>query len=331
MNGRRNVGRDWGALAIGIAVAIAASGMATTGRAGVPLAMPVDGVARRLGFGTEDVGLLPSGRAAARPLDVQADSELSAEGVVLLEAPVDVVVEAFRDLSILQRAGLTEASGKFSAEPSIQDLAPLQIPASDVAQLAKARAGNADVKLSGAELTALGSRGEVAIADAYKLALVRRIMLWKQQGLAGLGVYHDKKRPVCQKEATTRLLDRIRANAAGEPMKEVDSFQYWAVERIGDFKPLVQLTHVSIHRGPSGARIETVQLYASHYCDALVTSVELVPVTTNGVDATLMRLTFRAEMDSLGGVLGGLKRKIGRSRVVEHVAAGLERIRAAVS
>ena len=98
MNGRRNVGRDWGALAIGIAVAVAATGMASVGRAGVPLAMPVDGAAKRLGFGTEDVGLLTSGRAAARPLDVSADSELSAEGVVILDAPIDTVIEAFRDL-----------------------------------------------------------------------------------------------------------------------------------------------------------------------------------------------------------------------------------------
>jgi hypothetical protein len=331
MRGRRTRVLHWSALLIGFAVVATATGARGAGRTGAPVRLPLGGAAERLGFAAEHVDKLATGRAAARPLDVAGEAELSAEGVVVLEAPIDEVVAAFQDLSILRRAGLTEKSGKFSATPTVSDMSALEVPASDVAELAKARVGNADIKLSGPEVAAVRGQTGSSLAESYKQALVRRVQAWQTHGIDGLGTYDDKKRKVCQKEATSKLLERIRAATRDASFEQVDAFQYWAVERIGDFKPLVQVSHVTVQRGPAGARIETIQLYASHYCEALVTSIDLVPIQTVAGEATMMRLTFRAQMDSMGGLLGGLKRRIGRSRVVEHVAEGLERIRGAVN
>jgi len=78
-------------------------------------------------------------------------------------------------------------------------------------------------------------------------------------------------------------------------------------------------------------RLETVQLYASHYCNGVVTSVDLMPVATANGPQTLMRLSFRVRMDSLGGMFGGFKRHVGRGKIVDQVAAGLELVRRAVA
>jgi hypothetical protein len=59
-----------------------------------------------------------------------------------------------------------------------------------------------------------------------------------------------------------------------------------------------------------------------------VTSIDLIALP-GPTDATLVRLTFRAQVDGFGGLMGAVKRKVGRSKMVEQLAAGLERMRSA--
>ncbi len=286
------------------------------------------GAVDRLGFAADDVASLAAGKAAARQLDTEHDAELAAMGVVVLNASVDDVVESFRDLSILRRSGMAACAGRFSAQPTVDDLACLPIPDADLAVLPKAKAGDSDVKLSESEIAAIQTAEGTTMDLVFKNALVGRVNAWQQNGVDGLGSYSDKKRRVTQSEITTGLLTSLRAQRAGE-VKHVETFEYWAVEQFGNFKPLVDVNSISIYSGPGFARIETTQLYASHYCDGLVTGFDLIPIQDQAGPATLLRLTFRVRMDSLGGIFGGLKRKIGRGKIVEQVADGLERIRTA--
>jgi len=326
----RGVVRVVSALATVASIGIVQASWAMAGGSGAAKPAPLDRAVNTLGFAVEDVATLASGRATARQLETMDESELGAVGVVLLAAPVDSVVDSFRDLSILRRSGMAECAGRFSADPTIDDLACLDVPSGDLEQLPKARVGDSDVKLSDVEIGRFGRNLADDSDVEFKKALMRRVVSWQQNGIAGLANYADKKRRVMQSDVTSDLVKTLETERP-DGLEPVESFQYWAVERFGSFKPMVDVNNMSVLRGAGMVRLETVQLYASHYCNGVVTSVDLMPVSTETGPQTLMRLSFRVRMDSLGGMFGGFKRHVGRGKIVDQVAAGLELVRHAVA
>jgi hypothetical protein len=285
----------------------------------------------RLGFAKSDVATLVAGDAAARALDAADDSELSAMGVVVLPAPIDEVIARFSDLSLLEESGMAVVARRFSAEPATSDLAALDLPDEDAHGLLKAKVKDSDVKLSADEISQIRGKVPPSNVELFKQALIERLVAYRAAGVDGLGTYADKKEIVRQTEISRELLERLGATRpADEQLAPADRFQYWSLVKFGDFKPLVEMNDVAIYRGERTARIETIQLYASHYCESLVTGIDLVELPGKGGPATLMRLTFRAQVDSLGGLFGGIKRSIGRSRLVDNLSAGLGRVRETV-
>ncbi len=88
------------------------------------------------------------------------------------------------------------------------------------------------------------------------------------------------------------------------------------------------VTHVVLRRADAigtGARVAaSMQLYASHYFDAAV-GITLVWPAGSGSTLTYYN---RSRVDTFGGVLGGLVRRIVRSRArstLESVLAALQR------
>lgn len=314
-----------------VVVAWVVQGVAVASSGGAPArAVALQGAVAKLGFGEADVAALAQGRATARTIESSNEAELAAVGLVVLPASVDAVTASFSDLTLLEQAGMVVEAQRFTPDGGVGELAPLELPGNDAKNLLKAKVADSDVKLSGAEIASIRGRVPPAHVESYKRALADRLAAWRQSGLDGLGTYADKKRLVVQTDVSKAMLAEVLATRPGGPLHLADDFQYWAVVKIGDFKPLVELNHVSLYRGNGFARIETVQIYASHYCEGLVTSVDLVELPATNGAATLMRLTFRAQVDALGGFFGGLKRSIGKSRVVEQVAHGLERVRSTV-
>lgn len=307
-----------------VTVALAASA-ATAGTSSRAAAL--EGTALKLGFEAKDAIALARGQVAAKPLEPGCDSELSAMGAVVLPASIDEIVTRFSDLSLLVESGMVVAAHRFSDSPSLDDLAALEIPEEDAKGLVKAKVSDSDVKLSPTEIAALHGRVPPTHIELYKRALLQRLAEWKREGVEGLGTYADKKRPVDQTEVSKELLEQLSAMRPNESLARTDAFEYWATVKFADFKPLVEVNHVSVYRGDGVARIETVQIYASHYCESLVTAVDLYELPPQHGSATLMRLTFRARVDALGGIFGGLKRSIGRGRVVGNLETGLLRVR----
>jgi hypothetical protein len=293
--------------------------------AGAPV-VTIQDAAAKLGL-TADVTALAAGRATARPLDTENDAELCASGAIIIDVPADVLANGFRDLSLLRSSGLLVAAGRFSDEPQLADLDALAIPEGEINELSTAQAGNSGIKLSALEIAALRGAQPGVVAATFKQALLQRVVAWRERGNAGLGIYDDKRKPVEQSQVATMLLTSLASTRPSYSFVRDESFEYWSVERFGNLKPLVALTNMSIHRRPGVVRIETVQLYASHYCEGLVTSIDLLSLGGTVGNATLVRLTLRAQVDSFTGMMGSLKRRVGRARVVEQLAQGLELLR----
>jgi len=273
-----------------------------------------------------DIPALVAGRAVARQLETRNDSELCAAGSIVVEAPLEALTEAFRNLSLLEGSGMVITSGRIGEVASNGDLTMLQIPEFDLEGLRRARVGESDVKLSPSEIGSIRKAQPDVLAAAFKRTLLDRVESWRRSGFAGLGQYGDKRNVVSQSDVTRALVSSLSPSHHGARVSE-EAFQYWSIERFGSLKPFVALTNMSITKHVGSACIETTQLYASHYCEGLVARIDLYELQRAETPRTLVRITFRAQVDAFSGMLGGLKRKVGRTKMVEQLASGLEKLR----
>src|SRR4030095_16618315 len=158
--------------------------------------------------------------------------------------------------------------------------------------------------------------------------LAARLAAWRSCGVAGLGVYEDKHRPLNQAEVTTALLASLARTRPARGFLRTDAFEYWSVERFGSLKPVVALTEMATYEADGLVRVETVQIYATHYFDGLVTAIDLVPVPLGDCGATLVRVSVFARLDLFTGVLAPIKSRTAKSHMVDALADSLDRIRA---
>lgn len=275
------------------------------------------------------VAELAAGRAVSWELDSENGAEVAGAGAVLIDAPVDELVAGFRDLDILRRRGVVIASGRFPEEARPSDMRGLEVPATTLEALRRAKTRSSDVKLSGREIAAVRRARAGERADVFKRSVVDRVRAFRDRGLSGLEKYEDKKRPVDLAKTVDELVAGVAKSRPPGALPVDERFQYWSLERFGSLKPVVGAADMTVMRGRGAARIETVQFYASHYFDGFVTAIDFVEVASERGPATLIRITFRARLDLFTGLLGGLKRKLGRSRTVKELAENLERLRAA--
>jgi hypothetical protein len=275
----------------------------------------------------EDIPDLKAGRPAAHQLETTNDAELCAAGSIVIAAPLDALADSFRDLSLLERGGLVTATGRIPEQPTEADFAALPLPESDLEALRTAKPGSSEIKLAADEIEAVRQAGFDGAIPAFRRALLRRVQAWRASGVAGLRTYDDKKSTIDQPGVTQSLLESLSRTNTRKGFEQIETFEYWSVERFGTLKPFVALTSMTVREQPGAVRIDTIQLYASHYCEGLVASIDLAALPDEAGPRTLVRLTFRTQVDGLGGLLGAMKRKVGRTRMVAQLVAGLERLR----
>jgi hypothetical protein len=112
------------------------------------------------------------------------------------------------------------------------------------------------------------------------------------------------------------------------PLPRAESFLYWSKERFGP-KPVVTVTHLLLLRGGDGPEPEALvvgrQVFATHYMDGSlsVTAIFRDPSSSTRYLAYLNR----SDVDVLGGLLGGMVRRIVERRVRSEAPAALEMLR----
>ena len=113
--------------------------------------------------------------------------------------------------------------------------------------------------------------------------LVERVRNYQASGAAALGVYSDKEEPVNAHEAFVAL-KREQAGSARHcahlythlesypqnPPPDSESFVYWAKQKFGDLKPVINVVQVLIHREGN-----CVYIASKHVIEGLTKSVAL--------------------------------------------------------
>ncbi len=113
----------------------------------------------------------------------------------------------------------------------------------------------------------------------------------------------------------------------GRLPEALDDFVYWSKEKVGP-RSVVSVTHTIIRPARDGsAAIATKQIYATHYVQASLGVTILLDGDAAAAPRTRVIYVNRSRVDIFGGLLGGLKRPIVRSRAREGAERTLQRLR----
>ena len=106
----------------------------------------------------------------------------------------------------------------------------------------------------------------------------------------------------------------------------VESFLYWSRETLG-FKPITNITHLTLLQsdtpGMPRALAISKQVYANHYKDGAVAVTAIVGSPGN----QYLVYAHRSDVDVLGGVWGGLVRRMIEGRVKDEAPGILNALR----
>ena len=232
-----------------------------------------------------------------------------------LEAPPDALVAWTQAIAELKKGPFVPAIRRFSEPPVPEDLDGLRLDEVDLEDIRKCRPGRCDVKLTADEIEwmrAAIASGGAAWTEAVQSEFHRVV-------LARLEAYRES-------------VPDVAASLTGYPdvdLTDSESFYYWSKERYSTGKPVVAVTHVTIIRPGVPGRPEVVvlgkQVFATHYRNA---SLGMTAVVRDDVrDVRYLVYVNRSQVDVLGGVLGGIKRKLIEGRIKSESSDLLARVR----
>jgi hypothetical protein len=284
-------------------------------------------------FPPEKRGEVAAGLPAVEVLHEHGD-DFAVAGAVLTTATPERLVAWSREIAELQRGKYVPLIQRFSNPPRIDDLASLTLDEDDLYELEACRPTDCGVKLSAPEIeqvrrsiAAAPRRWRSAALDAFKSLMLDRVRGFQTNGFRGALPYEDEDepvRPAFEFEAvlsrsaqdplfTPRVARFLRAFPASSG--EAESFFYWSKDLLGDAKPIISITHLSIlpARLDEPSIVIATQVFATHYLNA---SLSLTAVTESGNDGRRHLLYMRrSRVDVFEGTFGGFVRRVVSKRV----------------
>ena len=286
---------------------------------------------KEIGFSAHDIQKIARGEIVARPLETDSSSvALAVAGTIHI--PPAFYVERFRSIEKFKRAAEVHQIGRFAREPEAADAATLTFDDDDIDDLRDCRLEHCGVKLDADGISAIANRDAKldTASAALRTHLAGYVRRYLQSGNSALIEYREASRP-------RRLADDLRAITArleyarrrwpslleavnaftGTLPEGLEGFVYWSKEKVGP-RPVVSVTHAIIAQPHDAATaIATKQLYASHYTNASLGLTLLLDIGTPEAARTRLVYVNHSRVDLFGGILGGLKRQVVRSRARE--------------
>lgn len=265
-----------------------------------------------------------------------------------MNVPAAFFVTQLRDIAAFKRSDLVLQIGRFGDRPSLADLVPLRLDASDIADLRECRVGDCGVKLPAAAIERFRVGVDWSARDPRlpaehlaKQMLLENTLAYLDGGDAALAAYNDKPRSVSPAEELRLLMPglncggvpvRVREYLSGFPRinpHDEDSFLYWSKERAG-LKAFLSVTHVAIFpaRPSQPTLIASKGIYSSHYLDASISLTWLLDVDSGEDPSIDVVYINRSRVDAFGGAFGRVARSIAAARQREGMLRELKALKA---
>ena len=298
-----------------------------------------------------DLAGLRAGKAIAKVLPEHEKGEIVVAGAIRISVPLQFFLNAFRNLSTLERGRQALIVHEFSDPPEQSDLQSLALAPEDINAMSRCRPGSCSVKLS-AEMMEQLRQPESATAavdqnltgNLFRSLILHNVAEYLEEGDQAMITYADKRPPVLASEVYLGLLNEFDwlSNYApplyeclqsylGRPCPDVDGFLYWSTAKFG-LKPVFAVTHAMIYKtsrqGQPWVFIAFKQIYADHYFEGSLGVAVLVEESAGpGLWGVYIN---RSRTDSLQGWLAPIKRAIAESKSREAMQTDLTQLKQSV-
>ncbi|MEO8077746.1 MAG: hypothetical protein ABI818_15565 [Acidobacteriota bacterium] len=341
------------ALAVLVAATIGLADRASPPRRRTDANLALEFLKSNFSLSASDLGDLSGDRPVSRSLDPTDRREVATLGVIRLRVPAAFYLDQLRQIADFKRNPSVLQIGVFGLPARVENLRELTLESGDVESLRRCHPGSCNLQLSS---DAIGRfQREIARPDPNHAAVTNRVIReilvdlvngYRTSGDDALMTYGDAKEPLSVAREFREMIRSRPAFLERFPLLEqhleqfpraartdVDDTIYWSKEKLGP-RVVLSVTHLAIARlsgqAPALFAAASKQIYSSHYFDA---SLGLTVLLADGAaDAPSSYLVYinRSRIDALGGVFGGLKRIIVRSRTRSAMASTLEEARARV-
>lgn len=294
-----------------------------------------------------DRARLAAGEVVVRTLPAD-DGHLAIFAAARVDAGPEALMAWTHAIKAFKESEHVVAVRRFSDPPVLDDLAGLTLDDGDLEALRDCRAGDCGVKLGADEIAAMqeairagGREWRESAQQAFRRLLLTRVVRYREDGLASLPAYVDRRRPVSPRDAFTAILQRSPYLTSGLPAladsliegtasSYGEQFFYWSKERYGAGKHVVTVSHVQMLEPAlpppvPAAVVASQQIFASHYTDGAL-GLTTLSCGAAGEPCSLAYVN-RTEVDLLGGMLGGFKRMVFERRIASGTPAIVRELR----
>jgi hypothetical protein len=298
---------------------------------------------KTVGLSDAQVAAVEAGQVVTKQLPASDKPEIVAFGAVRLRGDRAAFVRQLRrDLGGAKRGGSILEIGRFSDPPSVADLASLTLDDGDFEAAQKCKPGDCAIKLARSAMERIRREIDWKAADARARAtgLMRQMLVdftaaYRHGGTAEMATYVDGDRPLEAPAEFRKLLAAspylveyvpalhryVEEYPKGSLAGAEDVF-YWAKDKFAP-KPTITVNHVTSWTSPENAVsvIATKQIYASHYFQAGLDLLAVVPAPEGFYLADLYRVRIDPPTGMLSGVIMGKIRGGIEQGVAERLRA----------
>ena len=330
---------------ISVTGAIVVAGIACGASAlakGEPASHPFAFLAPALQLETLAPSTLSEGQVFVKMLPGRGN-ELAVVAATRTTAAPARLIAWMRRVELVQRGRYVANVGRFSNPPQLDDLAAVTLEEKDFEDIRHCRSGDCGLKLSGTEIRQLqehvgrDATWKQEAEAAFRAAVLERARSYLSGGDFALPVDEDDS-AVNTRFASLAAhlgLESPRLPGVADYLKMyprldhpdvVESFLYWSRETLG-FKPITNITHLTLMQsetpGMPRALAISKQVYANHYKDGAVA----VTAIAGSPGHQYLVYAHRSDVDVLGGVWGGLVRRMIERRVKDEAPGILNALR----
>lgn len=297
-----------------------------------------------------DFRRLAAGQVVARTLPGEGARDITTFGVVRVQVTPEFYVSRVSDIIRFKQDDAVLQIGVFGRPPHLDDISELTLDDADIRDLRGCRVGDCDLQLPADAIARFRSeldwRRPDAAAAANRLmqqVLVEYVTEYQRHGAAAAMHYADRPEPLSLRDEFISLaapthggwqpfaaLRQHLSHYTGVAGSSTKDLVYWSKEKVAK-RGVASVTHLAIARtadhSPADYAIASKQLYGTHYYDAsLGLTVLLRDRAPEAAPAIYVAYVNRSRIDVVGGLFGGVARRLISSRARSTVAEQLARV-----
>jgi hypothetical protein len=302
------------------------------------------------GLAASDFTKIDAGEVVAKGTAAGDARDIATFGIVRVRVTPAFYIERLADITSFKKDDAVVQIGVFGRPPALRDVEALSLDEPDMRSLRECRVGHCGLQLPAETIDRFRSEVDWTRTDAHQRAnglihqmLVDYVTRYQQPGTNTAMQYADRDDVINVRSEFLSLassdaggwgrfgaLRRHFLEYPGASTPDARDLVYWSKEIVSR-KTVASVTHLAIlpcaADSPAAFAVGSKQIYGSHYFDASLGLTVLVPDPSSASPATYVAYLNRSRVDVIGGMFGGVAKKIIASKARSTVADQLGRLR----